>query len=97
MIPGTQWRYSGGGYTIIQKIIEDLRLTKGLNDWGLGLQVKGTGLDFRFGHAGKNTGFTNNLTAIPGKKKALIIMTNADRGGELIGEIQESISSYYAR
>lgn len=73
----------------------ELMLTKHKNDWGLGPGLRGEGDSLIFQHGGKNAGFTNRMTAFAYQGKGLIIMTNADRGGELINEIVRSVSNYY--
>lgn len=73
----------------------DKMLTKHKNDWGLGPSLTWKGDSLRFQHGGKNAGFTNNMIASAYQGYAVIIMTNADNGGKLIGEILRSISSYY--
>lgn len=80
---------------ILAKRTIDQMLTKHKNDWGLGpsLQWEADSLIFR--HGGKNAGFTNELVAFANRGDAVIIMTNADNGGRLIGEILRSVSSYY--
>ncbi|MDT0558787.1 serine hydrolase domain-containing protein [Ichthyenterobacterium sp. W332] len=189
-IPGTKWRYSGGGYTIMEKVVEDVSnmyledymmdnlfkplsmtrstydqpidtneyhnisaaydgngeiveglwnnypeqaaaglwttptdlakycievqkgynqnvdgvlksstiktmLTKHLNEWGLGPSLEKEGDSLIFQHGGKNNGFTNNLRAYANLGRAVIVMTSADRGNELINEVMLSISEYY--
>ena len=80
---------------IISKETVDKMLTKHKGEWGLGpgLQWEGDSLVFR--HGGKNAGFTNDLIAYANRGKAVIVMTNADNGGKLMGEIIRSVSSYY--
>ena len=70
-------------------------LNKDKNNWGLGpsLQWEKDSLIFR--HGGKNAGFTNKLISFAYRGGAVIVMTNADNGGELIEEILRSISTYY--
>ena len=190
MVPGSEWRYSGGGYTIMEKLVEDvsgmpleeymainilqpigmnnstynqplssdlissasaaynksgkiihglyhnypeqaaaglwttptdlakycmeiqnimsgksdgflsgeivqLMLTKYDNDWGLGPALSEDGDSLKFGHGGKNAGFTNIFISSVYQHNAIIIMTNGDNGGELIPKIRKSISDYY--
>ena len=80
---------------VLSKEIIEKMLTKHKNDWGLGpsLQWEQDSLIFR--HGGKNEGFTNEMVAFANKGNAVIIMTNADNGGKLIGEILRSVSNYY--
>ena len=70
-------------------------LTKHKGDWGLGpgLQWEQDSLVFR--HGGKNAGFTNTLIAYANRGEAIVVMTNADNGGKLMGEIARSVSSHY--
>jgi len=70
-------------------------LTKHQNNWGLGPSLRGEENALLFGHGGKNAGFTNELLSFAHRGDAVIVMTNADNGGKLIGEILRSVSSYY--
>lgn len=65
------------------------------NNWGLGPALSGEGDMQRFGHGGKNAGFTNNMTAFISGGKGAIVMTNADRGNGLIQEILQAIAEVY--
>lgn len=87
---------SGKNDGILSKKTIDQMLTKHKNNWGLGpsLQWKNDSLIFR--HGGKNEGFTNEFISFANKGNAVIVMTNADNGGKLIGEILRSVSNYYA-
>ena len=77
-----------------KKTIEQM-LTKHKNNWGLGpsLQWEKDSLIFR--HGGKNRGFTNEFISFANKGSAVIVMTNADNGGRLIGEILKAFSKKY--
>ncbi|MCI4671156.1 MAG: beta-lactamase family protein [Bacteroidia bacterium] len=70
-------------------------LSKHKNDWGLGPSLNGEGDNMKFGHGGKNAGFTNNMAAYIHKGHGVIVMTSADRGGSLISEITRSIANQY--
>ena len=70
-------------------------LTKHKNDWGLGPSLKWAEDSLIFQHGGKNAGFTNNMIAFANRGEALIVMTNADNGNKLIGEIMNAVSGYY--
>jgi CubicO group peptidase (beta-lactamase class C family) len=87
---------SGKNDGILSKKTIDQMLTKHKNNWGLGpsLQWKNDSLIFR--HGGKNEGFTNEFISFANRGNAVIVMTNADNGGKLIGEILRSVSNYYA-
>jgi CubicO group peptidase (beta-lactamase class C family) len=86
---------AGKAESVLSKEIIEMMLTKHKNDWGLGPALAGEGDSLRFQHGGKNAGFTNNMIGFAYTGDAVIIMTNADKGGALIGEIQRSISNRY--
>jgi len=77
-----------------QDMIKAMLTEQPLN-WGLGpsLGIKGDSL--RFGHGGKNRGFTNNMVAFDYLQDAIIVMTSADRGMGLIREIQRAAAEAY--
>ncbi|MEZ4896037.1 MAG: serine hydrolase domain-containing protein [Saprospiraceae bacterium] len=89
-------RIAGGAENGILKP-ETIRmmLTKHLNNWGLGPALRWDGDSLLFGHGGKNAGFTNNMLASVHHGYAVIVMTNADQGGDLMNEIMRSVSAYY--
>ncbi|MEM6631480.1 MAG: serine hydrolase domain-containing protein [Bacteroidota bacterium] len=60
---------------------------------GLGTYRKGDTLFF--GHGGKNRGFTNNMKASATHGMGIIIMTNADKGGNLAEEIMRGADLLY--
>jgi len=70
-------------------------LTPQLNDHGIGPGTGGTGDSITFGHGGANEGFRCNLYAFTNLGQGLVIMTNGDRGGELMTEILRSFSAVY--
>lgn len=70
-------------------------LTPGKGNWGLGLSISGEGPELRFGHGGKNAGFTNDMYAFKNKKDAIIILTNGDNGSALISDIHYAVSNFY--
>jgi CubicO group peptidase (beta-lactamase class C family) len=80
---------------VLSKTSVEQMLSKDKNDWGLGPSLQGEKDSLIFRHGGKNAGFTNKLISFANGGEAVIIMTNADNGGQLIEEILRSISSYY--
>ncbi len=70
-------------------------LTKHKGSWGLGPALQKEGDSLLFGHGGKNEGFSNNMLGFAGRGEAMIVMTNADRGVALMGEIMRSVSKVY--
>lgn len=80
---------------VLNKETVDLMLTKHKSDWGLGPSLRNEKDSLIFGHGGKNEGFTNNMIAFAHLGHAAIVMTNADNGGSLIGEIENAIAAQY--
>lgn len=80
---------------VLKKSTVDLMLTKHKDRWGLGPSLRSEQDSLMFGHGGKNEGFTNNMIAFAHQGHAAIIMTNADNGGRLIGEIENAIAAAY--
>lgn len=73
----------------------EMMLTKHKNDWGLGPALAKEGDSLLFRHGGKNEGFSNNMIAFAYQGAGVIVMTNADNGVDLMGEIIRGISDYY--
>ena len=80
---------------ILTKETVQKMLSKHKNDWGLGPSLQNENDSLIFGHGGKNAGFTNDMKAYAYQGNAVIVMTNADNGGDLIGEILRAVSNYY--
>lgn len=80
---------------VLSKTIIDKMLTKHKNNWGLGPALNDEGEALKFGHGGKNAGFTNNMVGFVNSGDAIIVMTNADNGGSLVEEVIRSASQYY--
>ena len=70
-------------------------LTPLQGNWGLGFTVEGTGTSRRFGHGGDNREFNAYLVAYTATGEGVVIMTNAFRGGRLLGEVLRGISREY--
>ncbi|MEJ2585417.1 MAG: serine hydrolase [Robiginitalea sp.] len=90
-----QQGYNGKEEGILKPETIRAMLTKHKGDWGLGPALKKEGDSLLFGHGGKNQGFSNNMLAFAGRGNAMVVMTNADRGVALMGEIMRSISATY--
>jgi len=86
---------AGKNSGVLSKETVDKMLTQHKNDWGLGPVVKNLGEDIAFGHGGKNAGFSNDMKAFTNRGEGVIIMTNADNGTVIMGEILRGVSSYY--
>lgn len=80
---------------VLSKEMVEKMLTKDKNNWGLGPSLRWEKDSLIFSHGGKNAGFTNQMLAFANKGEAVIIMTNADNGGKLMGEIMRAVSNHY--
>src|SRR5262249_30034409 len=58
-------------------------LTPVVDDYGLGLGIRGSGDSLRFEHGGSNEGFKCTLTAFAHRGQGAVVMTNGDLGGIL--------------
>lgn len=70
-------------------------LTVQKQGYGLGLSLTGTGKAARFGHGGANAGFRCQMVAYAETGQGAVVMTNADRGDRLAGEILRTIAAEY--
>jgi CubicO group peptidase (beta-lactamase class C family) len=70
-------------------------LADGQGHWGLGLQVGGSSDSPNFGHAGVDEGFEGQFVAYQRSGDGAVIMTNAQGGLRLAGEILRSIAAVY--
>ena len=86
---------SGTSSGVLSKETVEEMLTKHKNGWGLGPSLQNSGDALIFRHGGKNAGFTNTMIACAHQGRAVIIMTNGDRGRPLINEIRDSIFRHY--
>lgn len=87
--------YTGEAEGVLTKEIVAEMLTPNKNNWGLGLSLTNEGDSLRFGHGGKNAGFTNNMIAFAHNGDAIIVMTNGDSGGHIIDDVILAVSTFY--
>ena len=66
-----------------------------IDDYGLGLGISGTGRETRFGHGGSNVGFRCTFTAFKDTGSGVVVMTNADRGAEILQDVVRAVASEY--
>jgi CubicO group peptidase (beta-lactamase class C family) len=66
-----------------------------LDDYGLGLGISGTGRETRFGHGGSNVGFRCTFTAFKDTASGVVVMTNADRGAEILQDVVRAVAREY--
>jgi CubicO group peptidase (beta-lactamase class C family) len=63
--------------------------------FGLGIQVKGSGNSLEFMHAGANAGYRCVLVDFPERHQGVAIMTNSDSGDHVMFALLRSISKEY--
>jgi len=90
-----QKSYAGESNLILSQEMTREMLTPQMNNQGLGPGTGGTGERINFGHGGANEGFRCSLYAFTKLGQGVVIMTNGDRGGELMSEILRSFSKEY--
>jgi CubicO group peptidase (beta-lactamase class C family) len=84
--------YDGRGGGVLSPAMARAMLTPGLNGWGLGPSIHGSGS--YFGHGGSNEGFRCML-AVFFDGRGVALMTNGDRGGDLASEILATLAVAY--
>lgn len=80
---------------VLSKELVDNMLTERKNRWGLGPALGERDGKVVFAHGGKNAGFSNDMMGYADQGDAIIVMTSADGGVRLMGEIMRGISDYY--
>lgn len=70
-------------------------MTRGLGNWGLGVDLGSPGGARRFGHTGHNIGFSSEFVMYPDTCQGAVVMTNADQGGWLVSEVLRAIGDTY--
>lgn len=66
-----------------------------MDEYGLGVGVRGSGRESRFGHTGGNAGFRCELVAFKDSASGVVVMTNGDRGPTITQEIIRAIAREY--
>jgi CubicO group peptidase (beta-lactamase class C family) len=68
----------------------------GVGPYAVGFSIAKRGEGWYFSHGGSNWGFRASLVAHTAKGYGVAIMTNGDRGSELIAELQRRVERAYA-
>jgi CubicO group peptidase (beta-lactamase class C family) len=87
--------YAGTSNKVLSKDMAHQMLTHQKDDWGLGVALSAEGHPLRFAHGGSNEGFQCDLEAYIGSGQGIVVMTNADGGSALIGEIERAVAQEY--
>lgn len=90
-----QKSYAGESNLVLSQAMTEEMLTPQMNSHGLGPGLGGSGDSVTFGHGGSNAGFQCQLMAFTKLGQGVAIMTNGDRGRDLLSEILRAFSSLY--
>jgi CubicO group peptidase (beta-lactamase class C family) len=90
-----QHTYAGQSSAVITESTFKQMLTVQKAPFGIGYEVSGSGPTLEFSHDGSDDGFIARFVAFTSRGQGLVIMTNADRGGDLIGEITAAVAGEY--
>jgi CubicO group peptidase (beta-lactamase class C family) len=80
---------------IMSRVLATEMLTPVLENYGLGLQITGTGREARFGHSGSNRGFRCMLTAFKDIASGVVVMVNSDRGSAILEPVARAVAREY--
>ena len=70
-------------------------LTLQNGQWGLGVGIGSAGTNAHFEHDGSTPGYKARLFGYTDRGQGVTILTNGDRGGELIEELEYSVAAAY--
>lgn len=87
--------WSEGAGRLLDRDTARRMLTPQIGGWGLGWTVETIDGALRFGHSGSNIGYQCRVVAWPERGVGAAVMTNADDGGFLVGEILAAIGREY--
>ncbi len=85
----------GEDHSILSNEATAQLMTRGLGNWGLGVDLGPPDSPRQFSHTGKNIGFTSMFIMYPDSCQGAVVMTNGYDGGWLINEVIRSIADAY--
>jgi CubicO group peptidase (beta-lactamase class C family) len=88
--------YAGTSNKLLSKDVARQMLTHQKDNWGLGVALTATDHPLRFGHGGSNEGFRCDFEAYIDSGQGIVIMSNANSGDAIIGEIRRAVAQEYA-
>ena len=91
---GVQKTYDGKNY-LFKKNMAEVFLTRDSLGHGHGPAVFGEGKDKKFGHGGKNAGYTCNMMASVKGGFGLVIMSSSDNARPVIEALERAIAEQY--
>jgi CubicO group peptidase (beta-lactamase class C family) len=83
------------GKVLSQASAREMTSPVGVGPYAVGLSMEKKGEGWYFSHGGSNWGFQCHMVGHLRKGYGLVIMTNGDRGGMLIGEIERRVAEAY--
>ncbi|WP_256081742.1 serine hydrolase [Massilia sp. YIM B04103] len=86
---------AGQANHVLSQTMANLMLNPVLDDFSLGLRMAGEGQAQTFSHGGSNEGYRNRLIAYTERGDGLVIMSNGERGSELIHQLVAAIAAEY--
>lgn len=87
--------YAGTVSRIVSRATLAEMLTVQKAPFGIGYVLHGSGQDLEYSHDGGDEGFLSSFVMFPGRGQGVAIMTNGERGSELIAEILPSVAATY--
>jgi CubicO group peptidase (beta-lactamase class C family) len=86
---------AGKANHVLSQQMTQQMLTRGMGDWGLGVEIGGSNDDPYFTHRGVNEGFQNDFAAYERNGEGAAVMTNSDNGMDVADEVLHSIAAEY--
>jgi CubicO group peptidase (beta-lactamase class C family) len=83
------------GRVLTQAMAREMITPTGVGGFAVGLGVEKRNEGWYFSHGGSNWGFRCNLIAHVRKGYGLVVMTNSDSGGAMLGEIEARVAAAY--
>lgn len=81
--------------SIMSRQLAEAMMRPVIDDYGLGLGLSGSGREARFGHGGSNVGFRCTFMAFKDSASGVVVMTNADRGSEILQDVVRAAAREY--
>lgn len=86
----------GEDFSLLGREAASQMMTRGLGNWGLGVDLGKPGEPRQFSHTGHTTGYQSMFIMYPDTCQGAAVMTNADEGAWLVQEVMRSIAQAYA-
>ena len=83
------------GRVLTRSSVVEMLSPVGVGEFAVGFVIEQEGEGWYFSHTGGNWGFRALLKAHRAKGYGVAVMTNADRGGEVMGEIRARVAKAY--